>query len=224
MKIYQNLTIIGTSHIAKQSIKEVKDTISLQTPEVVALELDKSRLLALIHDGKTRNLTIKEIFQIGIKGFVFGIIGKWVEHKVGKLVGTKPGDEMKQAVKTAKKFECKIALIDQRIEVTLKKLSKAITWKEKFRFLADLIKAPFQKKKIPFDLNKVPSEKLIKDLLNQTKERYPNVYKVLVADRNKYMAKRLYRLMQEYNSIIAVVGAGHTDEIIQEIKCLQKKS
>ena len=80
------------------------------------------------------------------------------------------------------------------------------------------------KNKISFNLNTVPDEKIIKELLEQVKEKYPNVYKVLVEERNSYMAKRLNRLMQDYRSVIAIVGAGHVSDIIEEIKCLQKKS
>ena len=40
--------------------------------------------------------------------------------KLGKIVNTKPGDEMRAAIKLAKENNIKIALIDQRIEITLK--------------------------------------------------------------------------------------------------------
>ena len=41
---YKNLIIIGTSHIAKQSLEEVQRTIEKEKPEIIALELDKKRL------------------------------------------------------------------------------------------------------------------------------------------------------------------------------------
>ena len=52
------------------------------------------------------------------------------------------------------------------------------------------------------------------------KKRYRNVYGVLVVDRNKYMAKSLKRLIENYSLVVAVVGAGHEKEIIEEIKSL----
>lgn len=222
MKIYQNLTIVGTSHISKQSIEEVKQVISTQNPEVLALELDKGRLQALLSNQK-RKIGIQDIKRFGFKGFLFGYIGQWVEHKMGDIVEVAPGTEMLEAYKTAKQFECKISLIDQEINITLKNLSKEITWKEKFRFIYDIIKSIFVKEEIKFDLHKVPSEKIIKELLEKVKVRYPSIYKVIVTDRNNYMAKRLYILMQNCDSVVAIVGAGHSDEIIKEIKCLQKK-
>ena len=69
---------------------------------------------------------------------------------------------MKQAVISAKNIDAKLALIDQDVTITLRNLSNYITWKEKFRFLKDIIKALFKKSDIePFDISKVPSKEVI---------------------------------------------------------------
>ena len=44
---YQNLTIIGTSHIAQQSLDDVKKAIEEGKPDIVAIELDSKRLHSL---------------------------------------------------------------------------------------------------------------------------------------------------------------------------------
>ena len=221
MIYYKNLIIIGTSHISIESVKEVEKIIIENKPEIVALELDKPRFRALLYGGDKPGL--RDIFSIGIKGYIFSLIGAYAEKKLGSIVDVSPGSEMKRAAEVAKENNCRIALIDQRIDVTLKRFSKEITWKEKFRFLFDLIKGIFKKEKISFDLNKVPSNEIIKKMLDHVKKRYPNVYKVLVYERNMVMAKHLYSLMGNYNHVVAVVGAGHGDDIIEEIKCLEKK-
>ena len=218
MRVFENLIIIGTSHIAKQSLIEVESIILKEKPEVVALELDKARYYSLITKEK-RKAGIRELRAIGVKGFIFAKFGEYAEKKLGKSVGISPGDEMIKAAETASEIKAKIALIDQKIEITLKNFSKEITWKEKFRFAQDIVTGTFSKKnKMSIDLNKVPDKELIEKLLKITKERYPNFYKVLVEDRNKYMSKRLCGLMKNYTKIVAVVGAGHEDEIIEEIK------
>ncbi|MBI2148728.1 TraB family protein [Candidatus Woesearchaeota archaeon] len=222
MKVFENLILIGTSHIAKQSILEVEKIITEEKPEVVALELDKGRFFALANNVKGR-LSLKDIKIIGFKGYLFAKLGEFAERWLGSKVGVSPGEEMLKAAKVGAKNRCKIALIDQKIEVTLKNFSKEITFKEKFRFIYDILRSLFNKKyRIKIDLNKVPEKDLIDSLLKQVKERYPNFYKVLVDDRNKYMAKRLFKLMKEYSKIVAVVGAGHEEEIIEEIKILQR--
>ena len=223
MHTYKNIVIIGTSHIALESVKDVEKIITEQQPEVVALELDAARFQALTEKTK-RKIKTSDIKKVGMKGWLFALLGEFVERKLGDKVGVSPGSEMLKAAEIAKKHDCKIALIDQRIDVTLKRFSKALTWKEKFRFAADLIKAPFSNKKIKINLSKVPEEQLIQDMILQVKDRYPSIYTVLVKERNEYMAKRLFHLMHQFTSIVAVVGAGHGKEIIEEIKKLELRS
>ena len=95
---YKNLVILGTSHIAKQSIKEVEELIEKEKPDIIALELDRKRLYALTHKVE-RKIRLKDIFRIGVKGFLFSLLGAYVEKKLGKLVGITPGSEMKKLLR-----------------------------------------------------------------------------------------------------------------------------
>ncbi|MBI4918718.1 TraB/GumN family protein [archaeon] len=218
---YKNIILLGTSHIAKESLEKVEKVISDEKPDLVCLELDKKRLLGLLSKRTKGRLSLKDIMRIGVKGYLFSLIGGYVQEKLGKKVGIIPGSDMLHAFKVAKKNQIKIALIDQDIEVTLKKFSKAITWKEKGRFVLDLIKGlVFRKKILNFDLTRVPEEELIQKLLAEVKERYPNVYRVLVHERNVFMAKHLSEFSKNNpdKKIIAVIGAGHEKEMIKLIK------
>jgi len=223
---YKNLTIIGTSHIAKQSLKEIEDAF-LKQPGLVAVELDKQRLQGLFSKQKTK-ISIRDMSRIGFKGYLFALIGGWLQRKLGTMVGVMPGSEMKLAVTLAKKNNAKIALIDQEIEITLRKFSQRLSWKERFRFVADIFKGFFFRKKAMkelgvdgnIDLSKVPEKELVRKMILQLKDRYPNVYNVLVKERNVIMANNLYKLMLEFPDIhiLAVVGAGHEEEMIALVK------
>lgn len=218
---YKNLRIIGTSHIAKQSLDEVEQAILTDKPDIIALELDKQRLYALMHSKKKGSIRLSDIRKIGFKGYLFSLLGAWVEKKLGKYVGVSPGSEMKKAVKLAKKNNMQIALIDRDIEKTLKRFSETLTWKEKWRFLVDLFKAfILRKKEVEFDLRTVPEKKIINKLIKQVKKRYPNIYKVLITERNRIMAANLERLMEQNpeKKILAIMGAGHEEDIIKLIK------
>ena len=216
---YKNLVFLGTSHIAKQSLNEVKKYIEEEKPSIIALELDEKRLKALMSKGQ-RKIMLRNIKQIGLKGFLFSLLGAWAERKLGRLVGVAPGDDMRQAIRIAKRDKIEIALIDQDIEITLQRLSKAITWKEKLNFLTDIIKALFIKQEIEFDLTKVPDKKIIKRLTNKLKERYPNIYKVLIDERNLIIANNIKKLMDSNlnKKILIILGAGHIDDVLEIIK------
>lgn len=218
---YKNLTIIGTSHIAIESVKQVKRKIEELQPVTVAIELDKSRFISLLHKDKKPKFSWNMVKEFGLGGFIFTLIGTWVEKKLGKLVGISPGTEMLIAVKAAAKCKANVALIDRDIKVTVRHLFKEITWKEKFRFLGDLLAGLlFRKRVVKMDLRKVPDEKLIRKMIMQVKDRYPSFYKALVKERDEYMAKNLYNLMNKDKDkpIVAVVGAGHENSIIKLIK------
>ena len=220
MHKYKNLYLIGTSHISIESIKEVKKAFKTINPDILALELDKKRLLALISAKKTK-LSLKELKKLGLKAYLFNLLGAYAEKKLGSSVGIKPGTEMKIAYSLAKKQKAKIALIDQDIEITLKKLSSRLTWKEKFTFIKDILKALIlRKQEIKFDLRKVPSEEQIRVMISKVKNSYPSFYLTLVKERNIYMAKALKTLIAHNKSrkILALIGAGHEKTLLSLIK------
>lgn len=214
-----NLKIIGTSHIAKQSIEEIKKTIEEFQPEIIAVELDMQRAAALMQKQKTK-LSFRDIAKIGVKGYFFVKIGQAIQQKLGKVVGVAPGSEMKTALEIAHAKNLQAALIDQPINITLKNFSKELTWKEKGRFAIELLKGLlFPKKQLKiygieeFDLRNVPEQQLIVKIISQLKKQYPSIYKTIIADRDKHMVKQLVKLMRENpeKKIIAVVGAGHKE-------------
>ncbi len=218
---YNNLTIIGTSHIAKQSLEDVEKAIEEKKPDIIALELDRNRLYSLFN--KPGKMRFHDIRKIGVKGFIFSVIGAWAEKKLGSMVGVAPGSEMKRAVVLAREKGIKIALIDQNIEITLKRFSKGLTWNEKWNFIEDILRGIFKRKNslgFEFDLRKVPSKKVIKQLIEKVRQRYPNIYRVLIEERDIAMAENLKHVIGRNpgKKILAIVGAGHEEEIMGMIK------
>lgn len=226
MKFFNNLAVIGTSHISKHSIIEVEEAIELFKPDIVALELDPPRFQALI-SKKRPKIKLSAVKELGIKGFLFTALGAWVEKKLGKMVGTAPGGEMKAAAKLALKKNIKIALIDRDLRITIRNFFSYLTWKEKWNFFIDLVKGMFGfGDAVKFDLSKVPEKNLINQMVKKVKQRYPSFYKALVEERNVYMAKALYNLIQNNTNakMLAIVGAGHEDDIIELVKKEAEKS
>jgi len=211
------LKVIGTSHIAKESVHEVEEAINSGLYHIVAIELDEPRLGALLQKNRPKR-KLTDVYQVGIQGYFFSIFGEWAEKKLGESVGMKPGSEMITAYKLAKKTGLSVALIDQRIDITLKRFSKEITWKEKWNFIVDLVKGTlFRKSEFYFDIKKVPPKQVMALMMEKVKKRYPNFYKVLVTERNSVMARNLARLMLQNpdKRIVAVIGAGHEEELVK---------
>ncbi len=219
------IKIIGTSHIAKQSIKEISEAISQFQPQIVAVELDGDRAAVLLHGQKSK-ISLTEVLGIGVKGYLFAKIGQLVQQKLGRVVGVAPGADMKAALEIARDCQLQVALIDQPIRLTLKNFSKQLSWKERFRFVGDIFRGIVNPKKQwqqlglqGFDLHQVPSKELIEKMIASLKSRYPSVYKSLLEDRNRYMTKELVKLVKKNpeKRILAVVGAGHKQGMEQQL-------
>lgn len=232
------LKIIGTNHISKESVDEIKTVFLDYKPDVIAVELDKGRLEGLLEEdlnpNRKQKISFSSIRKVGVSGFLFLLFGKFIQQKMGKYVGMKPGSEMLFAVKLAKNNSLDLALIDRPISITIRRLFKKLTFKEKMRFISDLFFGPFKRKqsrqlqeKTGLDkkamkslFSKVPDQELIEKLMLALKGRYPTFYSVLVDERNHYMAKKLVILHKKNpdKKFLAVVGAGHEKAMVELVK------
>lgn len=221
LNTYKNIVLVGTSHIAKKSAEKIKKIYDEFQPDIICVELDKNRVHALLTNAKP-NYSLSGIKQYGLQGYLFAVIASFIQKKLGNVVGTQPGVDMLSAVKLAKNNNKQLELIDQDIQITLKKFSKKFSFKEKMRLFWDIISAPFakQNKKLKISLTDVPDDKVIHMLMEQMKSRYPNLYYVIVEERNQIMAKNIQRIMEKSpdKKIMVVIGAGHESELIELIK------
>ncbi|MCB9362334.1 TraB/GumN family protein [Candidatus Woesearchaeota archaeon] len=217
--MHPNIKILGTSHIAKESIKAVQREVQEWKPDIIAVELDKKRLYSLEHNIVNKP-TLADIRTIGVKGYLFLVIGGWMQRKLGNVVDIKPGSDMLEAVRQVKANNLKLALIDQDMQKTLKRFNKMFGWKEKWQLIKDIITAPFTKEKVAFDLDSVPNDELITRLTSMLKVQYPGIYTALIHERNVYMVDKLKILLQKFpdQKILAVVGAGHKEGMLELMK------
>lgn len=220
-----NIELIGTSHISPESKQKILKAFNENKPDIICIELDKQRLEGLKDKNKKRP-GINAIKQIGITGYLFATIGAYVQKKLGAMTGMMPGEEMLLGATLAEKNKLKLELIDQDVRITLKKINKTPI-KEKLKIIWDIITTPFNKKnKLKINITGIPNEELVKKLTEQLKNRYPYIYKVIVDERNKIMAKKLYiiRKNNPTQKILAIIGEGHREGITHELKKLEESN
>ncbi|MBI3052288.1 TraB/GumN family protein [Candidatus Woesearchaeota archaeon] len=216
-----NFRVVGTSHISADSIKVIERSFDEFMPEIVAVELDRGRLHALMSGVKAAP-SLSDIRRIGLGGFLFLVIGSFLQARLGEHVGIVPGSDMRKAVLLARERNIPVALIDRDIAITMRRFSRYFTFREKFRLFADVLLSPFSKR-VKVDLSKVPDRELISLLMGELRSKYPGIYRVLVEERNVHMAEALARIMAANpdKRVLAVVGAGHEDEVLRLV--LEKK-
>ena len=213
-----NIILLGTSHVASDSVNEIKKVIGENNPEVVCLELDTGRFKSMMNDGedvnKKEQSMMVQIKHLGVFGFLFMRVAGGLQKHLGKRMGIQPGIDMKTAYLEAREVKIPVSLIDLPISMTIRKMSK-LSFGRKMKMLFSIVGKSMSKKNrklMKFDLNKVPSDKVIAQMMNLIRVEVPDLYKILIDDRNHYMCKRLLKLRESHEgNIIAVVGAGHVD-------------
>lgn len=206
----ENVRLVGTSHISRQSKKDIKKAYDELEPDVVAIELDKARLHGLLTNQKPK-VTLAIIPKVGVIGYLFLKIGSKVQQKLGSIVKVEPGSEMKYAYSLAAKDKKQVLLADRPIQITMARLSKYWTTKEKFKMVWDVLVSPFKKEKMLIDLNKVPEDEFLTKLLELFKKQYPKLFNILVSERDVHMATMVKKYVEENpeKKVLVVVGAGH---------------
>lgn len=215
IKKIDNIILVGTSHISQESIKRIDECYDQYKPSVICLELDKNRLKGLLNPDKKkmsrkdkRNLRK----QIGFFGYLFFLISSKMQNSVAKKVGMKPGVDMLKGYNLCKENNLSLALIDLPIIFTLKKINNM---KNKLKLILKLLFSGSKKRNkelLNFDIKKIPKDELILKVINLIKIETPDLYNILIEDRNKYMVDKLLKIREEKEGVIlAVVGAAHVE-------------
>lgn len=208
------LTIIGTAHVSEESVKEVKDAIYEQQPDIVAIELDRGRYNRIRNEmagiEEDRHIPVTQIIKenkIGV--FLASTLLGYFQSKIGEDVDVKPGSEMIGAIEAAEDLKIPIALIDRDINVTLQRALNKMTFKEKASFLWSTISGLFKKDELEeeLDIEELKNPENLDEIMDMFEEISPGAYEVLVKERDAYLAGNIMNLPQE--NVVAVVGAGH---------------
>jgi pheromone shutdown-related protein TraB len=202
--------IIGTAHVSKESIEEVREAIIAEQPDVVAVELDINRfqnMMAEKNGQEKQDVNIRDL----IKGdklsiFLVSIFLSYLQRKIGDDLGVKPGSEMLAAIETAEEIGAKVALIDRDISVTLKRALNKMSFFEKAKFVYGILASFFSKEEIK-DVESIKDGDTLNEVMEYFKEMSPKAYDVLVSERDAYMANRLQDITEE--NVVVVIGAGH---------------
>ena len=138
-----------------------------------------------------------------------------LERSVGSLTEVFPGSEMLEAVDEADRVGAKTIMIDRPIQSILKEIGE-VPLLEKLRIGLDVVAALFaiSTRLTSTHLTKSGFDELIADF----EAKYPTLFRILVKERDQYMADRLQEIIESTTGpVIAVVGLGHVKGIKQHL-------
>jgi pheromone shutdown-related protein TraB len=220
VKVNNNIILIGTAHISKESVEEVKKVIEEYKPDIVAVELCQKRYDAITKKQEWENTPINKLLKSGNVYLLLAqtFLGS-IQRRLGKEYGVEPGSEMVAAINEAKKQKLKVALVDRDISITLKRAWKKMGLREKFRLIWEFLKAMVgydEEELEELDLKKIMDQDVISTMMEEFGQIAPSVTTVLIYERDKYIAKKILDESKK-GKLVAVVGAGHLKGIQEQI-------
>jgi len=165
------------------------------------------------------------------------------ESELARITYTdQPGKEMLIAYKLAKKMGAAIFLIDRSIQDISKVLEEEVSGEEaaKFQQLIDelmydkkIVAKPLNQDDLPLseplkyfnelededeiNLNEVieifKDQESLESILSVFNSNFPQLYSILLEDRNVYMSKQILKVIKKYSNLVVVLGYGHVQEI-----------
>ncbi len=218
----KEVILIGTVHISKESVEEVREIIEKEKPDVVGVELCESRFEALKNLKKWEDTNILDIIKQGkIFLFLINLLLSNYQKKLGDKFGVKPGSEFIEAINVAEKKNIKIALIDRDIQTTLKRAWNKMKLKEKLKLMFGVFLGFFEEEEEEDIIEKLQDKDIVNELLNELSKEIPSVKETLIDERDRYIALKI--LQSDAKKLVAVIGRGHMDGVKRSLKELNKK-
>lgn len=221
VKINDNIVLVGTAHISKDSVDEVKQVIDEFKPDIVAVELCQRRYDAITKKEQWENTPVTHLIKSNNAYLLLAqtFLGS-IQRKLGKEYGVEPGSEMIAAMNIAKRNNLQVALVDRDISITLKRAWRRMGLREKFRLIWEFLKAivGVEDEEIEeFDLRRLMDQDVISSLMEEFGEIAPSVSDVLIHERDRYIAKKIFDESKK-GRVVAVVGAGHLQGIKKHLE------
>ena len=197
------LTLVGVGHVFDIS-PAIEKILEDRRPRIVALELDRMRLMALESNAGG-----------GGKG-MYGLLARYQE-RLAETYGTTPGAEMLAAANKAREMGAGVALIDMDASLLWKKLWKNMRFREKaYLFFGSFAGIFVRGKKMDEEIERLQREP--ESFMEELGRKLPTAKTILIDERNTHMANNINQLLDKYGSVVAFVGDGHIHGMAPLIK------
>ncbi len=211
--------LLGTAHISKDSVEQIKKVIDKEKPDVIAIELCEGRLHKLTNQQTWKQMNIFEVIKSGnVYLFLLNMYLANIQKKMGEKVGVMPGQEMLEAYKIAKQAGIPVILADRDVQVTLKRAMLKLSIIEKFRLMYYFFLSFFSSEGeiTPEKIEEMKNQDLINKAMDEMIKQFPHLKEVLVDERDQFISGKIKQVTS--GKVLTVVGAGHLKGIEKNLK------
>lgn len=213
----REILLVGTAHVSRGSIDDVRRVIAETRPDSVCVELDERRYEMLLDEARWERLDVVDVLKQGRAGiFLSSLLFAGFQKRLGDQLGVRPGAEMLAAIEAAREIGAKVVLGDREIQATLTRCHGALGPVGRVKVGALLMILPFA----TFDLDEKQVEELkskegMRDAMQAFAEQLPTLKVPLIDERDRYLASSI--ASAEGRRVVAVVGAAHAAGIARHI-------
>lgn len=213
----KNIYLVGTAHVSKQSVEDVKKTVEIVNPDSICVELCALRHKYIVQRDSWKNMDIFKIVKEKKAVFLLAqLIMSSFYRRLGEQLDVKPGAEMIEGINLAKERGAELVLADRNIEITLKRVWGYLNFWNKLKMVAQLFASLLIIEKIDEKLvEELKNRDQLENILDTFAEAFPEVKIRLIDERDVYLAQKIKKAPGK--TIVAVVGAGHISGINSHI-------
>ncbi|HKI60442.1 MAG TPA: TraB/GumN family protein [Mariprofundaceae bacterium] len=213
----QFITVLGTAHISKASADKVKELLSSDAYDAVAVELCEGRHEKMTTPDTLAELDLFAAIKQGKGPMIWAnlAIGAF-QQRMAEQIDIEPGAELKAALEEAEKANHPISLIDRDISITMQRIYRSVPFKRRLTLIAGLISSVLSRQSVSTEeVEKLKEGDILESAFSQFAKKDSELYTPLIDERDQYMALRLIQETNQatHHHIIAVVGAGHMSGI-----------
>jgi pheromone shutdown-related protein TraB len=212
----KELFIVGTAHVSRQSVAEVRKVVAELRPDSVCVELDRSRLDMLSDESRWRNVDVRDVLGQRRAGlFLASLVFAGFQKRLGDALGVKPGAEMLAAVEAAEGVGAEVVLADREIQATMLRCYRSLGALDRVKVLAVLALLPFTGDLDEAEVEKLKSREAMGDAMEAFARQMPALKVPLIDERDQYLIARTRSAPGK--RIVSVVGAAHVPGMIRHL-------
>ncbi len=210
--------IVGTAHVSVQSVADVRAAVAAVRPDAVAIELCEPRYQGLVKKEAWRSTNIFQVVRQGKALFLLAqLVLQSFYRRLGRRLEVEPGAEMLAAAACAEETGARLALIDRRIDITLKRVWRSLGFWRRVKLFGVLAGGILGSDEIgPEEIEALKHRDQLEALLGEMGQAFPEIKRRLIDERDVYLAQKLRQVPG--TRIVAVVGAGHVPGMLAALR------
>ncbi len=213
----REIILVGTAHVSKKSADEVKEIIEAEKPDTVCVELCQARYQSVTDADRWKNTDIVKIVKEKKALLLLTSLAlSAYQKKLAKKFGVKPGQEMIQAIESAKEAGAELCLADRDIQVTMLRLWRNISFWGKLKLFFQMMLGMFYEEELTEEeMEKLKTKDMLSAALDELSRSFPQLKAIVIDERDRFLAQKIKTAPG--NKVLAVLGAGHIPGIKEEI-------